>query len=60
MVIAEVRLYRGSDTALRFLSGKAVADGSIPFLPGYEAAEPSAHTFGIKRMDHIVGNVRQY
>ena len=56
--VAEVTMYNGSDAVLRFISGSALDDDSMPFLPGYVAAgKPDAPTFGIQRMDHIVGNV---
>jgi len=52
--VAEVRLY--GDVVLRLLSTAAGYDGA--HMPGYEdaagAAEPS---YGIGRIDHVVGNV---
>jgi len=57
---SEVRLYPDSDVALRFVSGAALAE--LPFLPGYVASERASDasptsTYGIERLDHIVGNV---
>uniref|UniRef100_A0A7S4BIP0 4-hydroxyphenylpyruvate dioxygenase n=1 Tax=Chrysotila carterae TaxID=13221 RepID=A0A7S4BIP0_CHRCT len=56
-VVSEVLLY--GDTVLRFVSGEAVEESSSHFLPGYVASLPrsSARTFGIERIDHLVGNV---
>ena len=60
--VAEVLLY--GDCSLRFVSGAALADGSLAFLPGYEAVapvglegKPDTRTFGIASIDHVVGNV---
>lgn len=54
--VAEIRLY--GDVALRFVSGDALDDGSLAFLPGYVAARgEAAGTYGIERVDHVVGNV---
>ena len=65
IVQAEVRLYPKSDVALRFISGDRLGD--CAFLPGYKKASPPAYpisverpprgTYGIQRIDHIVGNV---
>ena len=59
VVTSEVRLYKGGDTGLRFVSGERLDE--LPFLPGYQAAaaEPASAvaTFGITRIDHVVGNV---
>ena len=57
VIISAVRLYPGGDAALRFVSGEAL--GSLPFLPGYEAAPADSRggTYGIERIDHVVGNV---
>lgn len=59
--IAEVQLYPGSDCALRLISGPGIEDGSLAFLPGYtrisRSSEHPPSTFGIARVDHIVGNV---
>ena len=56
---AEVQLY--GDVVLRFVSGRAIDDDSLPFLPGYEAVNDASvqgrETFGIERIDHVVGNV---
>lgn len=58
---AEVQLYPGSDCALRLISGTGIENGSLAFLPGYTRVGPSDElpptTFGIARVDHIVGNV---
>jgi len=52
VVIAEVKLY--GEVVLRLIQ----TDGySGPFLPKYEEASCTAETFGIQRMDHVVGNV---
>ena len=60
--VAEVLLY--GDCSLRFVSGASLADGSLAFLPGYEAVapvglegKPDTRTFGIASIDHVVGNV---
>jgi 4-hydroxyphenylpyruvate dioxygenase len=59
--VAEVGLYPGSDCALRLISGSGIKDGSLAFLPGYARTrrldDPPPATFGIARVDHIVGNV---
>ncbi|CAA7405449.1 unnamed protein product [Spirodela intermedia] len=56
--IAEVELY--GDVVLRYISVSA-ATGSRPwsFLPGFEDTSPPspALDYGIKRLDHAVGNV---
>ena len=50
--IAEVRLY--GDVVLRFVSG----DYAGPHLPGYTAVHTEQNvSYGLRRMDHIVGNV---
>jgi len=54
VVVSEVAAY--GDVVLRFVSGPALS--SRPFLPGYEAAEAGpALDYGIRRIDHCVGNV---
>jgi len=63
--VAEVQLYPNSDCVLRFVSGPAMERRSLPFLPGYASignALPTTETlppptFGIARIDHVVGNV---
>jgi 4-hydroxyphenylpyruvate dioxygenase len=56
-VISEVALY--GDVVLRFISHHS--GGGSAFLPGFEAVEraPDAPTldFGLRRVDHAVGNV---
>ena len=59
-LVAEVLLY--GDCSLRFVSGAALADGSLAFLSGYEAVapvglegKPDTRTFGIASIDHVVG-----
>ncbi|EXB30302.1 4-hydroxyphenylpyruvate dioxygenase [Morus notabilis] len=55
VVIAEVRLY--GDVVLRYVSYKSPAV-SDEFLPGFEpVAESFPLDFGIRRLDHAVGNV---
>ena len=50
-VVSEVKAY--GDVALRFVSGAFAG----PFLPGFEAIhEPAAHSYGLQRLDHCVGN----
>ena len=51
MVISEILLY--GDVHLRFVSG----DYKGPFLPGYAPVESAEFTYGLKRLDHCVGNV---
>ncbi|KAL2316827.1 hypothetical protein Fmac_030703 [Flemingia macrophylla] len=62
--LAEVRLY--GDVVLRYVSYKdpshaSHADPSLWFLPGFEAAAASfpALDYGIRRLDHAVGNVAE-
>ena len=61
VVTAEVCLYPGGDAALRFVSGEHL--DTIPFLPGYQKSmaygidAPGGGTYGIERIDHVVGNV---
>ncbi|CAL4889727.1 unnamed protein product [Urochloa decumbens] len=53
--LAEVELY--GDVVLRYVSYPDSAAGS-PFLPGFEEVRnPGAADYGLKRFDHIVGNV---
>lgn len=52
LVVSEVRLY--GDVVLRFMSG----DYAGPFMPGYEAEPaPRGRSYGLRRVDHAVGNV---
>ncbi len=52
MTVAEVQLY--GDVVLRFVSGEF--DG--PYLPGYKRVDVERNVgYGLRRMDHIVGNV---
>eukprot|EP00967_Tisochrysis_lutea_P064220 scaffold83116_cov29-Tisochrysis_lutea.AAC.3 len=61
VVVSEVQLY--GDVALRFVSGTAIDQGELSFLPGYVAAvdagakQTETKTFGIISLDHCVGNV---
>lgn len=58
-VVSEVRLYTKGDVALRFIS---FSDGyAKPFLPGYEDVTDAAPrlNYGVKRIDHAVGNVHK-
>ncbi|CAL5218591.1 g286 [Coccomyxa viridis] len=50
-VVAEVELY--GDVVLRFVSGSFQG----PFLAGYTPVESPPLSYGIKRLDHAVGNV---
>ncbi|GJP66376.1 hypothetical protein CLOP_g23309 [Closterium sp. NIES-67] len=52
VTIAEVTLY--GDTVLRFVNPKGY---SGPFLPAFEAASNQVMSYGIFRVDHVVGNV---
>jgi len=53
VVIAEVFIYE--QTLLRFVEYRGYKE---PFLPGYKPVEdPFPLNYGIKRMDHVVGNV---
>ncbi|KAJ4850589.1 hypothetical protein Tsubulata_017191 [Turnera subulata] len=60
-VLAEVELY--GDVVLRYISHKPNPDDSDPgarFLPGFQAVEESSSfplDYGIRRLDHAVGNV---
>ncbi|XP_062112596.1 4-hydroxyphenylpyruvate dioxygenase-like, partial [Humulus lupulus] len=58
-VIAEVRLY--GDVVLRYVSYKSQDPNppSLCFLPGFEpvAAEAESLDFGIRSLDHTVGNI---
>jgi 4-hydroxyphenylpyruvate dioxygenase len=52
--LAEVELY--GDVVLRYVSYPDDADA--PFLPGFEGvSSPGAVDYGLRRFDHIVGNV---
>jgi 4-hydroxyphenylpyruvate dioxygenase len=54
MKLAEVLLYgETSEVHLRFISG----DYQGHFLPGYAPVESADISFGLKRLDHCVGNV---
>ncbi|KAJ9685976.1 hypothetical protein PVL29_015051 [Vitis rotundifolia] len=63
VVISEVHLY--GDTVLRYVSYKnpnpnANSDPSSWFLPGFEAVDEGSSfpgDFGLRRLDHAVGNV---
>ncbi|CAI5469798.1 unnamed protein product [Closterium sp. Yama58-4] len=52
VTIAEVTLY--GDTVLRFVNPKSF---SGPFLPAFEAASNQVMSYGLFRVDHVVGNV---
>ncbi|KAJ8564439.1 hypothetical protein K7X08_000899 [Anisodus acutangulus] len=58
VAVAEVHLY--GDVVLRFVSYLKDAD-SLVFLPGFEAMDETASfkelDYGIRRLDHAVGNV---
>lgn len=56
-VVSEVLLYTKGDVALRFISFSEGYDH--PFLPGYETVTDQGPrlNYGIKRIDHAVGNV---
>jgi len=51
-IIAEIKMY--GDVVLRFVQ---VVDYNGPFLPGYAKEEGMPLTYGVKRLDHAVGNV---
>ncbi|XP_062218291.1 4-hydroxyphenylpyruvate dioxygenase-like [Phragmites australis] len=52
--LAEVELY--GDVVLRYVSYRDATDA--PFLPGFEdVSSPGALDYGLRRFDHIVGNV---
>lgn len=58
-VVAEVKIYTKGEVALRFVS---FSDGySKPFLPAYETVTdaPPRLNYGLKRVDHAVGNVHK-
>ncbi|PIA41355.1 hypothetical protein AQUCO_02200044v1 [Aquilegia coerulea] len=60
VVMSEVLLY--GDVVLRYLSFKSTkTNSSCPFLPGFEAVEETYSSqgldFGLRRLDHVVGNV---
>ncbi|XP_040376432.1 4-hydroxyphenylpyruvate dioxygenase [Oryza brachyantha] len=51
--LAEVELY--GDVVLRFVS---YPDGAASFLPGFEdVSNPGTQDYGLRRFDHVVGNV---
>lgn len=52
-VMSEVVMYPGGDVVLRFVSGAFQG----PFLPGYEPTPGPDLSYGIRRIDHVVGNV---
>ncbi|CAM8887960.1 unnamed protein product [Rhodiola kirilowii] len=55
-VMSEVKLY--GDVVLRYVSFKKFDSESQVFLPGFEAVDDSYPLdFGIRRLDHCVGNV---
>ncbi|KAL1530858.1 hypothetical protein AB1Y20_001752 [Prymnesium parvum] len=59
--ISEVRLYPDGDVRLRFVSGAHLSE--LPFLPGYRDLRDAegvaaAGKYGIERVDHVVGNVK--
>lgn len=51
LTYSEIKLY--GDVVIRWMSG----DFQGPFLPGYEKCEGFELDYGLKRMDHLVGNV---
>eukprot|EP00736_Rhodelphis_marinus_P006274 Rmarinus@m.4843 len=51
MVVADVMVY--GDTAMRFVSGSCTGN----FMPGFENVEGYELCYGLKRIDHTVGNV---
>ncbi|KAJ4821452.1 4-hydroxyphenylpyruvate dioxygenase [Rhynchospora pubera] len=54
--MAEISLY--GDVVLRFISlPKDNTQNSPSFLPGFEDVSPAFSDFGLKRLDHAVGNV---
>ncbi|KAF4373258.1 hypothetical protein G4B88_007271 [Cannabis sativa] len=59
VVIAEVRLY--GDVVLRYVSYKVQNSQNLVFLPGFEsvltAESDQPLDYGIRRLDHAVGNV---
>jgi len=53
VVVSEILIY--GETRMRFMQYKDGFDG--PFLPGYkEYKDPRPLDYGIRRMDHVVGN----
>jgi hypothetical protein len=50
-VISEIKAY--GDVVIRFVSG----DHTGPFLPSYEAVDAPKVSYGLQRLDHLVGNV---
>ncbi|XP_055823984.1 4-hydroxyphenylpyruvate dioxygenase [Solanum dulcamara] len=54
VVLAEVHLY--GDVVLRFISFLKDSNGFV-FLPGFELVEGTQLDYGIRRLDHAVGNV---
>ncbi|AAF24813.1 4-hydroxyphenylpyruvate dioxygenase [Arabidopsis thaliana] len=58
VTIAEVKLY--GDVVLRYVSYKAEDTEKSEFLPGFERVEDASSfplDYGIRRLDHAVGNV---
>ncbi|XP_010542713.1 PREDICTED: 4-hydroxyphenylpyruvate dioxygenase [Tarenaya hassleriana] len=58
VTIAEVKLY--GDVVLRYVSYVNKADFDFDFLPGFEPVEDTTSfplDYGIRRLDHAVGNV---
>ena len=51
MTVAEVALY--GDAVLRLVSGGA----GVPCLPGYDPVQAPPLSYGLERVDHVVGNV---
>jgi len=51
LVYSEVKVY--GDVVMRWMSG----DYQGPFIPGYENVDGFELDYGLKRMDHLVGNV---
>jgi 4-hydroxyphenylpyruvate dioxygenase len=57
-VVAEIKFYLKGNTVLRFVSYDK--DYNLPFLPNYEPVTNAPYiNYGIKRIDHAVGNVHQ-
>jgi 4-hydroxyphenylpyruvate dioxygenase len=51
IVMSEIHAY--GDVVLRFISGNFQG----PFLPSFTNVEPTGEVFGLRRLDHCVGNV---
>jgi 4-hydroxyphenylpyruvate dioxygenase len=52
-VVSEIRAY--GDCVLRFVSG----DYQGPYLPNFEAVDSRQESYGLRRLDHAVGNVHK-